>query len=130
MPQFHVITPRVLVADLTRTMQFYATHLGFQVDVAWPQDKPTFCILQRDRVSIGFFEPDAHHTSKGNGGCEFYIEVEDAAGLHAALAGKVSIAWGPEVYSYGRREFAIIDPDGYMLIFTEPTDDPPTCSEE
>jgi hypothetical protein len=33
------------------------------------------------------------------------------------------------VYSYGRREFAIRDPDRYVIIFTEPTDDPPTTSE-
>jgi hypothetical protein len=36
---------------------------------------------------------------------------------------------GAEVYSYGRREFAIRAPDGYLLIFSEETTDPPTCSE-
>jgi hypothetical protein len=43
--------------------------------------------------------------------------------MHADLAGVVPIEWGPEVYFYGRREFAVRDPDGYLLIFTEPTDE-------
>jgi hypothetical protein len=41
----------------------------------------------------------------------------------------VPIEWGPEVYSYGRREFAVRDPDGYLVIFTEPTDEAPTTTE-
>lgn len=39
----------------------------------------------------------------------------------------MELLWGPEVYHYGRREFSIRDPNGYELIFSEPTDDPPTC---
>ena len=34
--------------------------------------------------------------------------------------GKVVFAWGPEVMDCGMREFAIQDPDGYYLAFTEP----------
>ena len=40
------------------------------------------------------------------------------------------IEWGPEVYWYGRREFAIRDPSGYLIIFSEATTDPPTCRDE
>jgi hypothetical protein len=42
---------------------------------------------------------------------------------------RVAIEWGPEVYDYGRREFALRDPDGYLVIFSEETDDPPTTAE-
>ena len=47
--------------------------------------------------------------------------------MHRALSGHLPIEWGPEVYWYGRREFAVRDPDGYLLIFSERTSDPPTC---
>jgi len=30
------------------------------------------------------------------------------------------IEWGPEVYGYGRREFAIKDCNGYTLTFSAP----------
>jgi hypothetical protein len=41
----------------------------------------------------------------------------------------VATEWRPEVYWYGRREYAIWDPSGYLLSFSEETDDPPTCRE-
>lgn len=47
--------------------------------------------------------------------------------LYATIAGNVAIEWGPEAYSYGRREFAIKDPNGYLLVFSERTKDPPDC---
>ena len=53
-------------------------------------------------------------------------EVADATEAHAELAGAIEVEWGPEVYSYGRREFGFRDPDRYMVIITEPTDDPTT----
>ena len=37
--------------------------------------------------------------------------------------------WGPEVYSYGCREFAVRDPEGHTVIFTEATADEPTTDE-
>jgi hypothetical protein len=52
-----------------------------------------------------------------------------AIGLHELLKARVPIEWGPEVYAYGRPEFAIRDLGGYVIIFTEPTDDPPTTSD-
>ena len=32
----------------------------------------------------------------------------------------IAIEWGPEVYDYGRREFAIKDNNGYLLALSEP----------
>jgi len=43
-------------------------------------------------------------------------------GLHDRVAGNAKIEWGPEVYSYGRREFAIKDCNGYLLAFSEPVE--------
>jgi hypothetical protein len=43
--------------------------------------------------------------------------------LHARLADKVHIEWGPEVYGYGRLEFAIKDCNGYLLTFSSPATD-------
>jgi catechol 2,3-dioxygenase-like lactoylglutathione lyase family enzyme len=109
-------------------MAFYTEHLGFSVDVTWPESEPTFAILCRDAASLGFFEPTEHQPGP-IGYVELYIEVADVSALHDVLKTKVTIEWGPEVYAYGRREFAIRDADGYLIVFTEPTDDPPTTSE-
>lgn len=59
-----------------------------------------------------------------------YENPDDVLKLHKKLAAELEVAWGPEVYSFGSREFAVLDPDGRMLIFSQPTDDPPTCVVE
>jgi catechol 2,3-dioxygenase-like lactoylglutathione lyase family enzyme len=121
------IIPRFPVANLSRAIDFYEQILGFHQDISWPEDNPAFCILKRDQVSLGFFLPDEHRPSTATGNGEFYIETAGMQALLESLQGRITIEWGPEVYWYGRREFAIRDPDGYLVIFTEPTDDAATC---
>jgi catechol 2,3-dioxygenase-like lactoylglutathione lyase family enzyme len=127
--RFNGVIPRLPVADLGRTVAFYTRLLGFRVSVSWPDEAPTFCILDRDDVSLGFFTPDALRGTVTIGTADLYLAVDDVRGLHETVLHSVTIEWGPEVYFYGRREFAVRDPDGYLLIFTEATDDPPTCPE-
>ena len=129
MTRFNRVTPRLPVADLRRSLAFYRDVLGFDVDVLWGEgDDPTFAIVARDGAGIGLFSGERAGPDQ-RGYAELYIEVTDALAIHRELAERVPIAWGPEVYSYGRREFAVLDPDGYMVIFTEPTLDAPTTSE-
>lgn len=123
------VTPRLPVADLDRTVAFYTRVLGFRVSVLWPERAPTFVILDRDAVSLGFFTPDAHRGPVTVGTADLYLGADDVLGLHAAIRDQVKVEWGPEVFFYGRREFALRDPDGYLLIFTEPTDEAPTSLE-
>jgi catechol 2,3-dioxygenase-like lactoylglutathione lyase family enzyme len=127
--QFKRITPRLPVADLRRTVEFYTQTLGFVENLLWPAEEPTFCILDRGDLSLSFFTLASRPDAKAIGGCDLYIEAEDVTGIHEALREKVKVEWGPEVYFYGCREFAVRDPDGYLLIFSEETDDPATCGE-
>jgi catechol 2,3-dioxygenase-like lactoylglutathione lyase family enzyme len=116
--------------DLRRTVEFYTGTLGFVENLLWPEEKPTFCILDRGGLSLSFFTLDSRPDVRAIGGCDLYIEAEDVAGIHETLKDKVTVEWGPEVFFYGCREFAVRDPDGYLLIFSEETDDPATCAEE
>jgi catechol 2,3-dioxygenase-like lactoylglutathione lyase family enzyme len=125
---FRSIIPRLPVRDLQRTLAFYCGPIGFDIDILWPDDNPTFAIVKHGDVSIGFFIGDEHRPAT-IGYAELYIAVQDASALANTLRQHVRIEWGPEVYSYGRREFAIRDPDSYLLIFTEETDDAPTTPE-
>ena len=84
-------------------------------------------IMTRDNTSVGFYEPNEHQGPPGY--AELYIEVTSATALYDRLCPRTTIEWGPEAYSYGRREFALRDPEGYLIIFTEPTDDQPTTHE-
>lgn len=123
------LTPRLATADLQRAVRFYSEHLGFLPCVLWPKDRPTFCVLQRDGVQVAFHESPERTVSDQEMATELYFEVSDVQSAHAALKEKIAAEWGPDVYSYGRREFAFRDADGYLIIFSEPTGDPPTCPD-
>ena len=129
MPRFLKVMPRLPVADLQPVIAFYRDLIGFQVGSLWPEDKPSFVLLDKDDVCVQFYVADrSNDEAVGCGTLSF--EVDDASTMHAALAGQVPIEWGPEVYWYGRREFAIKDPSGYLIIFSEETADAPTCQDE
>lgn len=108
-------------------MAFYRDRLGFRVDTLWPPDAPELCVLDRDAFSIAFETTDFDGRAQPVMTGSLRVETTDVAGLHAEFVARgVAIEWGPEVYPYGRREFAVLDPEGYRLIFTEPTDDEAT----
>ena len=48
-----------------------------------------------------------------------FMEVEGISALHDALAGRVSVVMPLERKWYGVTEFAITDPDGYVITFAE-----------
>ena len=128
MARFTLVTPRLPVADIARTMRFYTETLGFEVDLLWPELLPTFLMLQRDDARLQFYTADDDYPGL-IGDATLNLEVSDASGVHEQIRGRVRVEWGPEVFTYGRREFAIKDPDGYLVVITEPTDDPPTANE-
>ena len=122
------VHPRLPVLDLRRTADFYSEHFGFSCSF-WPEEPPTFVILEKNDVNIQFYAADAE-SGEATGNATLSFKTDDATAVHRELEKKMTIEWGPEVYWYGRREFAVRDPDGTLLIFTEPTDDPPTCLDE
>lgn len=123
------LTPRLPVRDLHRAIRFYTKILNFRCGRPWPEEDPTFAILMRDDVEVQFYVPDNKRPEPA-GHATLSFDVDDAAGWHRRLFEHgVQAEWGPEVYWYGRREFGVRDPDGYLLIFSEPTDDPPNCEE-
>jgi len=129
MTSFRRVAPRLPVAELQPSIEFYVNFLGFKLGLLWPEIVPTFAILDRDDMSVQFCLAD----SPGGAPPEratLCFDVDDVRALHANLDGRIPVEWGPEVYWYGRREFAVRDPGGYLLIFSELTDDPPKCAEE
>lgn len=129
MSRFLKIAPRLPVTDLKKTCDFYTGALGFSLGSSWPEESPWFALLDRDDVMLQLVAADAGQT--GPAGCAtISIDVDCAEQLAAELKQKAAFEWGPEVYWYGRREFAIRDPSGNLLIFSEATDDPPTCEDE
>lgn len=116
------IVPSLLVRDLPVTLAFYE-RLGFRLTgcdgergaVGWAE-------VTRDGIVLRFHTEAPHGTPPSpvfSGTLYLYpASVDQLAGEWAAAG--ITFAWGPEVMDYGMKEFALQDPDGYYLAFTEP----------
>ena len=126
MPNTKAIVPRLPVSDLKKSIEFYQEQLGFTLGSVFPEDPPSFAILLRDKIGIQLIQTDEFHPA---GKFTIWLDLEEVLKEHEKLHQSLEIEWGPEIYGYGRREFAILDPDGHRIIFSEETDEQPTCEE-
>jgi uncharacterized glyoxalase superfamily protein PhnB len=106
---------------MRRALDFYIEVLGFTQTGYYPiESEPIRTEVRRDGVAIVLFsEPQRAEFERPAMSGGLYIFPESIDKLAEELRGKVPFAWGPEVMDYGLREFAIRDPDGYILIFGE-----------
>ena len=127
MPHFKKLTPNLLVANVERSLAFYVDTLGFSRSMTVPEQSP-FVFAAVTSGSIEIFVNDAATAVKeypafvgkpiGATGTMF-IEVEGVDALHDRLKARVKIVMPIVTQFYGLREFAIEDPDGYVITFAE-----------
>jgi Glyoxalase/Bleomycin resistance protein/Dioxygenase superfamily len=130
MPSIKAVEARLHVADIARSASFYATTLGFQIGTSWPEQSPEFAILNKDTVRLQLAKISSESASPQIQGSTLWLDVADISGLHASIKRKVSVEWGPEIYAYGRSEFAFKDPDGHLVILSEVANDPRSSAAE
>ncbi len=118
--------PNLIVSDVARSQQFYRDVLEFETSQTVPPDKGPYVFVDMKRGGVELFlngRPSEGPLAKGPlaGGMSLYIAVEGVDSLAQKIesgGNKLAIALHNEFY--GMREFAITDPDGYLLIFAEP----------
>jgi uncharacterized glyoxalase superfamily protein PhnB len=101
--------------DIEQTAVWYETVLGFH---RRGQQTDGWCCLARDGVSI-MFMTNAHF-GPPHATATQYFSVDDADALWESIKDNCKAEWGPEDMPYGLREFAIKDPNGYLLSFGSP----------
>ena len=125
---FKKLTPNLLVANVERSLAFYEHLLGFDRGFTVPEQSPfVFASVNSGPVEIFFndaaaaIEEYAGFAGKPLGATgTMYIEIEGVDALHDRLkAADVPIVMPPATQFYGMREFAIEDPDGYVVTFAE-----------
>lgn len=127
MPHFKKLTPNLLVSDVSRSLAFYIEVLGFTRGMTVPDEAPfVFASVTSDAVEIFFNdaavavkEYPAFAGRPIGATATMFIEMEGVDALHARLEGKVTIAMPLVTQWYGLKEFAIVDPDGYLITFAE-----------
>ena len=127
MPHFKKLTPNLVVANVERSLAFYVDTLGFERGLTVPEDSPlVFASVTSGPIEI-FFNDTAAAVKEYPGfdgkpiGATgtLFIELEGVNALHERLQGTVKIVMPIETKFYGMREFAIEDPDGYVITFAE-----------
>jgi lactoylglutathione lyase len=127
------LVPEFVCSNFAESHRFYTELLGFRVLYSRPEER--FAYLDRDgaelmleqSVSQGRLSPRAELAYPFGRGINFQIQVSDVEPLHAAvLAAGVAIYLPLEERWYRRhddeigvRQFAIQDPDGYLLRFSQ-----------
>ena len=130
--KFETLTPNLIVSDIERSIAFYRDVLGFQQGQTVP-DKPPFVFvwMKQDGVNIFLNAPNpaageslAPWTGKPSHGTNtMYIKMHGIQELLSRVEKhgvKPVIAFHKEFY--GMNEFAVSDPDGYLIILAEPAE--------
>lgn len=113
------------VADISNTIRWYEEQLGFIGD-PFPSTEPyVFAILRRDNVEImlqrinNYEKPDLYNRRSG-GVWDAYIGVEGLHDLYESVREEATIVQPLRQQPYGNWEFEVKDPNGYVLVFSEP----------
>jgi len=130
MPQFKKLTPNLIVSSVERSLAFYVDVLGFARGMTVPDGPPfVFASATSGPVEIFFNDtaaalkehPDWTGKVKPSAGGSMFIELEGAGAavdaLHDRIKSKVRVVMPLTTQWYGMREFAIEDPDGFVITF-------------
>ena len=125
MAEFRSLAACFPVADISATIRWYEEQLGFTGD-PFPAAEPyVFAILRRDDVEIflqridGYEKPDLYRLRSG-GVWDAYIHVEGVRNLYESVREEATIVQPLRRQPYGNWEFEVKDPNGYVLVFSEP----------
>jgi catechol 2,3-dioxygenase-like lactoylglutathione lyase family enzyme len=125
------ISPLLQVSDLKKSIEFYTKKLGFKEK--W-FDGEAFAIVSRDDCDIFLGQKQTKvdlrnvtARSKPDGYIDYDLHIHCAVGAADVLwkefkASGVEIPDknGPVDREYGIRDFGVIDPDGYVIVFGSP----------
>jgi catechol 2,3-dioxygenase-like lactoylglutathione lyase family enzyme len=125
--QLTSLSPNLIVADVERSIAFYRDVLGFTVEQTVPDAGPfVFAIVKSGAVELMLNAPgpavEEYPAFKGRpigGTLTLFIHITGIHAAYEALRAKVTVVLPLEKKWYGVTEFAITDPDGYVITFAE-----------
>lgn len=126
-PRLQSAAPRLRVGNVQRAAEWYRDQLGFTIGEYFPASdgRPGFVIVERQsaRLQLALIpagEPAANPDGTTNPG-GVYIEVSDIDALYSELEQRgTRLLYDIECFSYGMKEFAVLDCDGHYVGFGEP----------
>jgi catechol 2,3-dioxygenase-like lactoylglutathione lyase family enzyme len=125
--QITKLTPNLIVSNVERSAAFYRDVLGVTMQMTVPDAPPyAFAMMTSGPVEVflnapeaAFEEYPAFKTMPIGGTLTLFIEVTGIEESWAGLKDVATVALPLETKWYGMTEFAIADPDGYLITFAE-----------
>jgi glyoxylase I family protein len=120
------VTPLLEVFDLPASMAFYRDRLGFDLVAG---DDSWWAMLQLGGATLMLntaYERDERPPSpdparvRGHADASLYFSCPDADEVYASLRERRLDVRPPVITSYGMKQVAIRDPDGFQLFFISP----------
>lgn len=137
------LVPELICSDLERSLRFYQELLGFRVLYARREER--FVFLEREGAELMLEQPLRHDRLSPKAelvqpfgrGVNFQIEVSDIDHLHAMVSGaglecflSLEERWYRRDDSeIGVRQFAVQDPDGYLIRLSQSIGNRPANSQ-
>jgi|GEM_PF-11357 len=122
-------TPRLICDDLEATIAFYQ-RLGFQVDHEYKdkEEQRWEVLLRRDSVTLRYARKEKYEAAAATGfekdprgvGVDIFVTTLNVERIFKELQ-ETGAPMDPEMVTtyLGAREFAILDPNGYRLVFSQ-----------
>jgi lactoylglutathione lyase len=132
LPDIKKLTPNLIVSSVEKSLAFYEGVLGFTRAMTVPEQSPfVFASVTSGPVEI-FFNDQSTVAKESpqfagkafGGGNTMFIELEGVDAYHDAIQGRVKMVMPIVTQWYGMREFAIEDPDGYVITFAQRVGEP------
>ena len=126
--KFQKLTPNLEVRDVAASMEFYRSVLGFRPAITVPDQTPyVFGSVTSDNVEIFFNDRKAVAEDypplgarPAGGALTLFMEVEGIEQVLAAVQkSSAKIVMPLKQQFYGMREFAIEDPEGWIITIAE-----------
>ena len=126
---YQAVIPEFVVSDLEKSSHFYRDLLGFTIEYGRPEENFLFLSLEDCQLMLeeGTKEELAELTYPFGRGVNISFGIEDVPRLYQKLLESNYPIYRPlikrefrvgEQYIYPH-EFAVLDPDGYFLRFSE-----------
>ncbi|HEX4208155.1 MAG TPA: VOC family protein [Ktedonobacteraceae bacterium] len=122
------LTPEIVVENVQETLAFYQEILGFQVIATVPEGARPYAwamvknegveLMIESRESAGAGLPMLQGKEIG-GTFSFYIDVNSVDAVLEHIKDRVRVVQNMHITPYGAKEFAILDNNGFILVFAE-----------
>ena len=120
-------SPNLMVKNVNKSIEFYCNILGFSLIQTVPESgEPDWGMVEKDGFFVMFQKEESikqeypELSSQHSGGAlTFYIKITNIQEFYDKIRSHINVSHEMHKTFYGADEFAITDPDGFILVFSD-----------